>query len=195
MIISKEEAKMNLRENTLRLLEVVKEKAVLHGDFTLTSGLKSSYYFDLRLATLDPEGAYLVGKLMLELVSGKVDAIGGLTLGANPIVTAVAFASFLEGKPIPAFIVRTETKERGTQKRIEGHLTKGGKVAIVDDVATTGGSLFKAIEAVETEGCQVVKVIAILDRHQGGSDELRKRGYDFIAILSADASGEISINS
>jgi len=100
----------------------------------------------------------------------------------------------LEGKPIPGFIVRAETKEHGTQGRIEGYLPKGGKVAITDDVVTTGGSLLKAIEAAEAEGCQVVKVVALLDRHQGGSDELKLRGYDFTAILSAGPSGEIYIN-
>jgi orotate phosphoribosyltransferase len=134
-----------------------------------------------------------VAKKVFQLVAGRVDAIGGLTLGADPIVAAVAVISHLEGQPIPAFIVRAEFKKHGTQKKIEGHLPKGGRVAIIEDVITTGGSVFKAIEAVEAEGCRVVKVIALLDRHQGGSDKLREMGYDFVALLSADPSGEVSL--
>ncbi len=177
-----------------RLLEVFKEHAILHGEFTLSSGLKSSYYFDGRLVTLWPEGAYLIGKKIFDILQGVgVEAVGGMTMGADPMVSAVAVVSHLEGKPIPAFIVRADTKGHGTQKRIEGPLKKGSKVAIVDDVITTGGSVLRAIEAVEAEGCQVVKVVVLLDRHQGGSDEIRRRGYDFQAILSADAAGEVKL--
>jgi orotate phosphoribosyltransferase len=114
-------------------------------------------------------------------------------MGADPMVTAVTVVSHLEGKPIPAFIVRAETKGHGTQKRIEGPLQKGSRVAILDDVITTGGSVLRAIEAVEAEGCQVVKVVVLLDRHQGGSDEIKRKGYDFQAILSADAAGEVKL--
>ena len=180
-------------ESERRLLEVFERHALLRGEFTLASGAKSSYYFDGRMITLLPEGAYLVAKKIFQLLAGKVDAIGGLSLGADPIVAAVAVVSHLEGQPIPAFIVRAEVKKHGTQKKIEGHLPRGGRVAIVDDVITTGGSVFAAIKAVEAEGCQVVKVIALLDRHQGGSDKLREMGYDFAALLSADPSGEVSI--
>lgn len=177
-----------------RLLEVFKEHAILHGDFTLSSGLKSTYYFDGRLVTLWPEGAYLIGKKIYEILKGAgVEAVGGMTMGADPMVTAVTVVSHLEGKPIPAFIVRAETKGHGTQKRIEGPLQKGSRVAILDDVITTGGSVLRAIEAVEAEGCQVVKVVVLLDRHQGGSDEIKRRGYDFQAILSADAAGEVKL--
>jgi orotate phosphoribosyltransferase len=177
-----------------RLLEVFQEHAILHGDFTLTSGLKSSYYFDGRLVTLWPEGAYLIGKKICEILKGTgAEAVGGMTMGADPMASAVAVVSHLEGKPIPTFIVRAETKVHGTQKRIEGPLKKGSKVAIVDDVITTGGSVLRAIEAVEAEGCKVVKVVVLLDRHQGGSDEIKRKGYDFQAILSADAEGEVRL--
>jgi orotate phosphoribosyltransferase len=182
------------KANDKRLLEVFKEHAILHGDFTLSSGLKSSYYFDGRLVTLWPEGAYLIGKKIFDILKGTgAEAVGGMTMGADPMVSAVAVVSHLEGKPIPAFIVRAEMKGHGTQKRIEGPLQRGSRVAIVDDVITTGGSVLRAIEAVEAEGCQVVKVVVLLDRHQGGSDEIRRRGYDFQAILSADAEGEVRI--
>lgn len=185
-------------EERERFLELVKERGLLRGDFTLASGAKSSYFFDLKMVTLSPEGAYLIGKLVFDILKDSgVDAIGGLTLGADPIVTAVALVSHLEaptGRGIPAFIVRGELKEHGTQKNIEGCLSgKNSRVAIVEDVITKGGSTLKAIKAVEAEGCQVVKVVALLDRHQGGSDELKREGYDFTAILHSDASGEVSI--
>ncbi len=177
-----------------RLLQVFKEHAILHGDFTLSSGLKSSYYFDGRLVTLWPEGAYLIGKKIYQILKkARVEVVGGMTMGADPMVTAVAVVSHLEGKPIPAFIVRAETKGHGTRKHIEGPLKKGSRVAILDDVITTGGSVLRAIEAAEAEGCNVVKVVVLLDRHQGGSDEIRRRGYDFQSILSADAAGEVSL--
>ncbi len=176
-----------------RLLEIVKERAPMRGDFTLSSGVKSTYYFDLRRVTLSPEGAYLVGKGIFELIRG-VDAVGGMTMGADPIVVAVALVSYLEGEPINAFIVRREPKKHGTQRYIEGELPRGSRVAIVDDVITSGGSILRSIEVVEGEGCQVVKVVAILDRQQGGSAEVRRRGYDFTALLVADERGEVTVD-
>ena len=178
-----------------RLLEVFKERAIVRGDFTLSSGLKTSYYFDGRMVTLWPEGAYLIGRKIFHILAeAGVEAIGGMTVGADPIAAAVAVVSHLEGWPIPAFIVREGVKEHGTQKRIEGPLKAGSRVAIVDDVITTGGSVLRAIEAVEAEGCRVVKVVVLLDRQQGGADKIRRRGYDFTAILSADASGEVRLS-
>ena len=180
-----------------RLLQLALEMGALtYGDFTLTSGKKSSYYFDGRLLSLDPEGAYLAGRALLPLVrqSGAA-AIGGPTLGADPIVAAVSLVSHLEteGDSVPAFIVRKEAKEHGMGNAVEGHLPPGGKVAVVDDTCTTGGSLFQAIEAAEAAGCTVVKVLAILDRREGGSEELRGRGYDFTSLLVANDEGEIEV--
>jgi orotate phosphoribosyltransferase len=144
------------------------------------------------LLSLDPEGAHLISQALLPIVqqAGAV-AIGGTTLGADPIVTAVALASHLSGRSIPAFIVRKESKDHGTKQNIEGPLVPDSKVVIVDDVCTTGGSLFHAIEAAEEAGCEVVKVISLLDRMEGGSDEMRKRGYDFASLLSATPEGMI----
>lgn len=177
-----------------RLLQLFKERAVLRGDFTLASGLKASYYFDGRMVTLWPEGAYLIGRMVFDiLVRAGAEAVGGMTMGADPIVAAVATVSHVEGKPIPAFIVRAEVKSHGTQKRLEGPLKPAAKVAIVDDVITTGGSVLRAIEAVEAEGCKVVKVVVVLDRQQGGSEEIKRRGYDLAALLMADASGEVTL--
>ena len=173
-------------ESTRRIREIAIEVgAFLRGEFTLTSGKKSNYYFDGKKVTLSPEGAYQVGKAVFDQLAGVgIDAVGGVPVGAYSMVAAVALVSHLEGKPIPAFIVREETKEHGTKRRIEGHLKEGSRVAIVDDVITTGGSLLRAIKAVEAANCKVVKVIVLVDRNEGGGDRLRQEGYDFTALLS-----------
>ena len=180
-----------------RLLQLALDlDALRYGDFTLTSGKKSSYYFDGRLLSLDPEGAYLIARALLPIVrTAGAQAVGGPTLAADPIVTAVSMASHLEaeGAPVPAFIVRKEAKQHGMGNAVEGHLKPGTKVAVVDDTCTTGGSLFLAIEAAEAAGCSVVKVLAILDRNEGGSDELRRRGYDFASLLVANSAGEVDV--
>ena len=182
-----------MSETVDRLLALALERgAIKYGDFTLTSGKKSSYYFDGRLLSLDPEGAHLISQSLLPLLRQTgAQAVGGTTLGADPIVAAVALASHLAGGPIPAFIVRKESKSHGTKQNIEGPLRPGSKVAIVDDVCTTGGALFHAIAAAEGSGCTVVKVISLLDRNEGGSEEMRKRGYDFTALLTATPEGKI----
>lgn len=183
-------------ESAERIREIASEVgAFLRGDFTLSSGRKSDHYFDGKRITLSPEGAYWVGKAIFdELKEINVDAIGGLAIGADPIVSAVALVSHLEGKPIFSFIVRDVAKEHGTKRKIEGHLREGFRVAIVDDVITTGGSVSKAIEAVEAINCKVVKVIVLVDRHEGGSDRLKKEGYDFANILHLWPSGEVTID-
>lgn len=179
---------------TARLLALALERsAIRYGDFTLSSGRKSAYYFDGRLLSLDPEGAHLIGKAMLPLLNeAGVAAIGGPTLGADPIVAAVAMASWQQGTPLPAFIVRKEAKEHGTAQLIEGPLPPPGtSVAIVDDACTTGGSLFHAIAAAEAAGCTVALVMAVLDRNEGGSDTIRQRGYRFASLLAAGTDGSI----
>lgn len=182
-------------ESAGKILKIAYEVgALLYGDFTLTSGKKSHHYFEGKRLTLHPEGAYWVGKAMFdELTKIGVDAVGGVAVGGYPIVAAVALVSYLEGKPLPSFIVRDQPKEHGTQRKIEGHLKEGSKVAIVDDVITTGGSVKKAIEAVEAANCKVVKVVVIVDRHEGGSDELKKEGYDFASIINLWPSGEVTV--
>ncbi len=178
-----------------RLLELALERGALkYGDFTLSSGKKSTYYFDGRILSLDPEGTVLIGRALLPLVrESGAEAVGGPTLGADPVVTAVALTSQLEGKGIPAFIVRKEAKGHGTGQLIEGGLQPGSRVAIVDDTCTTGGSLIDAIEAAEAVGCTVVKVLALLDRREGGTEELQNRGYDFTALMAANLEGKIEV--
>jgi len=183
-------------KRTKRILQLLHETgAVLYGDFTLSSGKKSDHYFEGKMLTLYPEGAYLIGKEVLERLKGiEVDAVGGLVMGAFPIITAVAVVSYQEGKPIPTFIVREQPKEHGTKRKIEGHFKKGLKIAIVDDVITTGESVLKAIKAVEEEGGKVEKIIVIVDRNEGGSEMLKKQGYDFEAIINLPPSGESNIS-
>lgn len=189
---------LRLKVNTKyspRLLEIARETgALLQGEFTLASGRKSNHYFEGKRLTLSAEGAYLLGRVIFdELVNIDVDAVGGLAIGADPIATAVSLVSHLEGKPIPSFIVREEPKQHGTRRKIEGHIKKGFRVVIVDDVITTGGAVSKAIEAVEAAGCKVVKVIVLVDRHEGGSEKLKKLGYDFTSIIDLLPSGEVTV--
>lgn len=168
--------------------------ALRFGDFQLSSGQRSSYYFDGRLVTLHPRGALLIGREVLEVVRVvTAQAVGGLTLGADPMVAAAVALSSLEGAPVSGFIVRNEPKAHGTQQLIEGPLAQGSRVVIVDDVCTTGGSLLRAIRAVEALSCQVTRVAVVLDRRQGGSDALRRQGYGFTAFLEAEEMGSIRV--
>jgi len=179
------------------LLELALARGALkYGEFTLTSGRISNYYFDGRLLSLDPEGAHLVGSAILPILrQADVNAVGGPALGAVPMVTAVALASRQEPGPLPAFVVRTGTRTHGTAQTIEGPLVKGSRVAIIDDTCTTGGSLLHAIAAAEEAGCTVVKVVVILDRREGGAEELERRGYDFTALLVATPEGNVVVSA
>ena len=167
-----------------RLLEIVKKKAYKEGDFTLASGKKSDFYLDCRLVALDPEGLALFSRLACaELADDRVVAVGGLTLGADPISAGIAVVSHLLGRPMRAFIIRKEAKDHGTGKQIEGELGAGDRCAIVDDVMTSGGSVKLAIAAVEKVGAKVAKIVCLVDRKEGGSDELRAKGYEFKGIF------------
>ena len=169
-----------------RLLTLLRERSLFRGEFTLASGKKSDYYFDGRLTTLHPEGAYLTAKVILALLKEKgieIDAIGGPTLGADPMAAAVAVVSHMEEKPISAFLVRKQKKDHGMTKRIEGKVEKGWKVAIVDDTMTSGGSLVMSIDAARGEGMEIAAVICLVDREEGG-EEVRAK-YPFHAVFKA----------
>lgn len=158
-----------------QLRRILKENSLMFGDFTLASGKKSSFYFDSKRTTLQPEGAWLTARAVLRVIRDRgidAQAIGGLTLGADPIVCPVAALSHVDGPPLRAFIVRKEAKEHGTGRRIEGLLEPGSRVVIVDDVVTTAGSTLQAIEAARDAGHTVVAVICLVDREEGGAEKL-----------------------
>ncbi|HTR47129.1 MAG TPA: orotate phosphoribosyltransferase [Verrucomicrobiae bacterium] len=171
-----------------QLANLLRSKSIQRGDFTLASGKKSSYYLDCRLTTLDAEGALLTGYCVLEMLDEmgvKPDAIGGMSMGADPIVTATGVVSAIEKRPLPGFLVRKEAKGHGRKKQIEGmEETRGKRVAIVDDVCTTGGSTQEAIDAAEREGCEVIAVVSLVDREEGGSEMLRAK-YNYRSIFTA----------
>lgn len=174
-----------LKEELVRLVK--KKSLVTNVQRVLTSGRTSRYYVDAKMTTLDPQGARLTALLFLEVLKTyDIDAIGGFTLGADPIVSAVAALSSETERPLPAFIVRKEPKKHGERKMIEGPFQPGWKVAVVDDVVTTAGSTLKACKAVEEEGGKVVLTLALVDRLEGGRENLEKNGYIFVSLLTRD---------
>ena len=175
-------------EQLRELRDIIRKKSLRIGDFTLSSGKKSSYYLDCRTTTLDSRGALLIARLIINRIVKdgiQADAIGGLTLGADPIATAVAVVSGLEAKPIPAFIVRKEPKGHGTQRSIEGYEGKpGSSVVVVDDVCTTGDSILNAAARAEEAGYNVSATFCVVDREEGGTELIQKR-YPFYALFTA----------
>lgn len=179
---------MNERE---RLKQILLQKSYREGTFTLTSGKTSDFYIDGKQTTLSAEGAYLCGRLLYRLIREhpeKISGVGGMTLGADPLVASVSVVSYLEKDPIPAFIVRKESKGHGTDNYIEGksNLQPGCLVAVVEDVVTTGGTLVKVIERVEKEGFRVGLVATIVDRQEGGAQTLAARGYPLTAVFTRE---------
>ena len=176
-------------EDELReLRDIIRKKSLRTGDFTLSSGKRSNYYLDCRTTTLDPRGAFLIARLILQEIQKhniQADAIGGLTMGADPIATSVAVVSGLEGHSLPAFIVRKESKGHGTQKYIEGYEGKAGsRVIIVDDVCTTGASVLTAAERAEQTGYRVVATFCVVDREEGGTEMITKK-YPLYCLFTA----------
>jgi orotate phosphoribosyltransferase len=175
-------------ETRQELAEIIRAQSLRVGDFVLSSGKKASYYLDCRMTTLHPRGALLIARLMLEKLrqlNVHADAIGGLTLGADPIAASVAVVSELEGSPLHAFIVRKEAKGHGMQRFIEGwDGLAGSKVVIVDDVCTTGDSILKACEKVEEAGYQVATTLCVVDREEGGTENIARR-YPFHPLYTA----------
>ena len=173
-----------------RLIELIKEKSLRFGDFTLTSGKKASYYLDGKQLTLDSEGSLLVANAILEIAENeKIDCVGGMTLGADPMVGSVLTAAGFKGVPLQGFIVRKEAKQHGTEKWIEGILTKDARVLILEDVITTGGSVLRAIRRVEESGGHVIRTVCIVDRLEGGGPFLQKQGYPLIALTTIEELG------
>ncbi|RUM61106.1 MAG: orotate phosphoribosyltransferase [Persephonella sp.] len=170
-----------------KLKKLILERALKVADkpiFKLSSGKLSTYYIDLRTITLDPEGGYIIGNLIYEKIKDtEVSAIGGLTLGADPIAYATSLTAYLNKRYIKPFVVRKEPKKYGTGKQIEGNLSEGEKVFIVDDVITTGGSALKAARVAKENNLDVLGIIAIVDREEGGEENIRKEGFEFYPIF------------
>ena len=174
-----------------RLRELIIERALQFGEFRLASGQTSNYYIDGKQITLMGEGLYCLARVILDELDGEeVDAVGGMTIGADPIAAAVSSLSVCHGRTMDAFLVRKERKDRGTQQRVEGPLHEGQRVVILEDVITTGGSSLGAIKAVEEERkVEVVHVIAMVDRLQGGREALTEAGYEFTALFTIEDLG------
>jgi len=170
------------------LVSLLAERSTRSGQFTLASGKQSKYYVDARLTTMSPEGLSVIGPLALSTLqqSGwKVDAVGGLTLGADPISYAISYASARSDHPLRAFTVRKEVKSHGTGKTIEGPFKEGDRVAVIEDVITTGGSALRAIEAVRTANGIVAGVLALVDREEGGRQAIEASGVPVISLVAA----------
>ncbi|MBY0490201.1 MAG: orotate phosphoribosyltransferase [Gemmatimonadaceae bacterium] len=178
---------------TSRLIALLAERSAKRGDFVLASGRRSNLYVDCRLTAMSPEGQLLIGRAGLAALRASgwpVDAVGGLTLGADPIAYAIAHASALaaergEGEMVRGFTVRKEAKQHGTGKLIEGPFRAGDKVVIVEDVITTGGSALKAVEAVRNAGGEILGVLALVDRQEGGREALEAAGLRVLALVTA----------
>jgi orotate phosphoribosyltransferase len=171
-----------------RLLDLLAQRSARRGTFTLASGRQSDLYIDCRLTTMHPEGLSLIGPLGLHALGERgwhPDSVGGLTLGADPVSYAIAYASQLAGMPTRAFTVRKEAKTHGTGKLIEGAFLSGDRVVVIEDVITTGGSALKAVEAVRAAGGNVVGVLAVVDREEGGRATIEAAGLEVASLALA----------
>ena len=167
------------------LLDLIRTKAIVHGRVVLSSGKEADYYVDLRRITLDGQAAPLVGAVMNDLVADlDFDAVGGLTMGADPVATAMVHAAAAAGGRVDAFVVRKAEKTHGMQQRIEGPSIQGRRVLVVEDTSTTGGSPLTAVEACREAGAEVVAVAVIADRASGAEERVREQGLDYRAAFS-----------
>jgi orotate phosphoribosyltransferase len=168
-----------------QLIEYITSDAVFHGDFTLTSGKKATFYVDLRKVSLDHRVAPLIGQVMLDLIADVPDvaAVGGLTMGADPIATSMLHQGAARGTAIDAFVVRKEPKDHGRGRQVEGPEVGGKRVIVVEDTSTTGGSPLKAIEALEKAGAEIAAVAVVVDRSTGAREVIEKAGYRYLAAL------------
>jgi orotate phosphoribosyltransferase len=180
---------MNNLQYRTELARLLYSKSYREGNFTLTSGKKSDYYFDCKQTALHPQGGYLIGKLFLEIIHEQkmnVQGVGGMTLGADPLVSAVTVLSHLEKTPLPGFIIRKEAKGHGTNTYLEGmaNFEPGFKVCLLEDVVTTGGTLLTACQRVKDAGLEIEGILCVLDREEGGRENISRAGYDLISIFT-----------
>jgi orotate phosphoribosyltransferase len=167
------------------LIDFIKSDAVFHGDFTLTSGKKATYYVDLRRVSLDHRVAPLIGQVMLDLIADipEVDAVGGLTMGADPIASSILHQGAARGLAYDAFVVRKEPKDHGRGKQVEGPDVAGKRVIVVEDTSTTGGSPLKAIDALVAAGAEIAGVAVVVDRATGAKEIIEAAGYPYYAAI------------
>lgn len=171
--------------NRSALIDLIRESALQFGDFTLASGKKAKFYLDCRKVTLDSRGALLIGHGMLDLIEKQdVGVVGGMAIGADPITAAILTVAALRGKRLRGMIVRKEAKAHGTGRDVEGPVKAGDRAIIVEDVVTTGGSALAAIDKVKAAGIEVVGVLAIIDRLEGGREAFEKAGYQLETLLT-----------
>ena len=174
-----------------RLIDFIKTDAVFHGDFTLTSGKKASYYVDLRKVSLDHRVAPLIGQVMLDLIAEIPDvaAVGGMTMGADPIASAVLHQGAARGVAYDAFVVRKEPKDHGRGRQVEGPDVAGKRVIVLEDTSTTGGSPLAAIEALKKVGAEIAAVAVVVDRNTGAREIIESAGYPYFAAISLEDLG------
>jgi orotate phosphoribosyltransferase len=174
-------------EHKRRLAALLMEKSYREGDFVLASGRKSDYYFDCRVTALSAEGSWLIGVLFNDMLKGRdIKGVGGMTLGADPLISAVTVVSHERRRPLHGLLVRKEAKGHGTGQFVEGlgNFSAGDAVAMLEDVVTTGGSVCKACDRVREAGLSVVAVCAVLDREEGGREKLEKAGFDLLTLFT-----------
>jgi orotate phosphoribosyltransferase len=179
---------MNIEESRNRLLTLLKDLSFQRREIILASGRRSNFYIDCKQTALTPEGLFLIGNIFLDMIeknNEKVDGVAGVTLGGDPLVCATAYASFLKGKNLPALIIRKELKGHGTEVYVEGkkNVPENAKVVILEDVVTTGGSTLKACDRVIQEGLNVAYIICLVDREEGGRENVEKAGYRLYSVF------------
>ncbi|RXZ88352.1 orotate phosphoribosyltransferase [Agromyces atrinae] len=174
-----------------QLIDHISADAVFHGDFTLTSGKKATYYVDLRKVSLDHRVAPLIGQVMIDLIAGveNVDAVGGMTMGADPVAAAILHQGAARGLAYDAFVVRKEPKDHGRGKQVEGPDLEGKRVIVLEDTSTTGGSPLKAIEALEKVGAIIAAVAVVVDRDTGAREVIEGAGYPYLYAIGLDDLG------
>ena len=169
------------------LIRLLSERSLRRGKFTLASGRESAYYVDARLTSMSPEGLATIGPLALSAIRDRgwrVDAVGGLTLGADPVSYAIAVASVASPPLVRAFTVRKEAKQHGTGRLIEGPMNEGDHVVVIEDVITTGGSALRAVEAIQRAGASISGIVAVVDREEGGRSVLEQQGLEVVCLAT-----------
>ena len=183
------EAMTDSADTRRQLLDLIDELAVVRGKVTLSSGREADYYLDLRRVTLDHRSAPLIGDVVLDLLEsegllGGIDAVGGLTMCADPVGTAVMHRSVVRGRPLDSFVVRKEAKKHGMSRRVEGPEVKGKRVIAVEDTSTTGGSVLTAVDALREAGAEVVAVAVVMDRDTGAKERVEATGIPYLTALT-----------